>query len=244
MSFRDFADKVRKYAGFSVTEKREFWIAALVLGLAYSWNTWGTVAFDFWVGLGNLLAAFIIALIALYAHHFGQRLYGLHKGYLVEHKVWWYGAGVAALITLLSGGSFVFLAVTGTYITIHTIHRLGKYNYGPNVKEYAMIALMGPLANIIVAGFVKSVQLAIGIPSLLVDQFFVFNLAFAAWNLLPLPPLDGSRIVFSSRLLYALVAGAAIGYVLLIHYLNVYSWVWALAIGLVTWLVFYLTLEK
>lgn len=243
MSFRDVVDRAKRYAGFSKVEKREFWIAALILGIVASWNQWGTVEFDVWVGFGNLLVAFLIALVTLYVHHMAQRVWGANKGIQVEHKVWWYGAGLAFLVTILSNGNFGLLAVSGTYISIITVHRLGRYRYGPQVKDYAMIALMGPVANIVLAGILKSIDLYI-VPLPFVDQFFVFSLAFAAWNLLPIPPLDGSRIIFSSRLLYALVAGAVIGYVLLIQLVGVFSWLWALAIGLATWLIFYITLER
>ena len=245
MSFRDFADKAKRYAGFSAVEKREFWLAAFVLGFVYSWNKWGGAEFDAWVGLGNLLFAVLTALIALAAHHWGQRLWGVSRGIQVEHKVWWYGAGLAFIVAILSNGNFSILAVTGTYITILSVHRLGRYRYGPQVKDYAMIALMGPLANVLLAGFVKSLQLyVLPLPVALVDQFFIFNMAFAAWNLLPIPPLDGSRVIYASRLLYALIAGAVIGYIFLIQAFGVFSWLWALLIGLVTWLVFYIVLER
>jgi hypothetical protein len=243
MPFREFVERVKNEATFSKAEAKEFWLATLILGLVYSWNGWGTVEFDFWVGAANFLFAFLIAASTLYIHHFGQRLWGTHKGYHVQHKVWWYGVGAAFIITLLSGGNVFVLAVSGTFVTIDITHRLGRYKYGPNVKDFAMIALMGPLANIIVAGFFKSLQPWLPLPEL-IDQFFVFSLAFAAWSLLPLPPLDGSRILFGSRLLYAWVVGAVVGYVLLIQLFNVFSWIWALVLGAFTWFLFYLFLEK
>lgn len=245
MSYREFVDKAKKYARFNKVEYREFWIAAIILGIVFSWSQWGKIEFDFWVGLGNLVIAFIIAIIAIYVHHMGQRLYAVHKGFQVEHKVWWYGAGLALLVAIFSNGNFVLLAVSGTYMTILAVHRLGKYSYGPNVKDFAMIALAGPAANIIVAGLMKSLQLfVLPLPAVFVDQFFIFNLTFAAWNLLPIPPLDGSRIVFASRLLYALVVGAVVGYVFLIQAFGVFSWLWAILIGVGTWLVFYIILER
>lgn len=243
MSFREFVERVRLDARFSAAEKREFWLAAVILGIVYSWNRWGSVEFDVWVGLANFLIAFAIAIIVLGIHHWGQRVWATWKGYHAEQKVWWYGVGAAFIITILSQGNFSLLTATGTFIKMNETQRLGRYKYGPNYHDFAMIALMGPVANIIVAGFLKSLQPWLPFPEL-IDQFFLFSMAFVAWNLLPLPPLDGSRIVFASRLLYALVAGAVIGYVLLIRTFAVYSWIWALVLGGLTWLIFYLTLEK
>jgi len=242
MQFREYGERVKKL-NFTVPEKREFWLAALILGFAYSWNKWGGVEFDLWVGIGNLLAAFIVAISTLFIHHWGQRLWAAYKGYKVEHKVWWYGVGAAFLITLLSNGNVVLLAVTGTFISIIPHQRMGSFRYGPNVKDFAMIALMGPLANIVAAGFLKTLQPWLPFTNL-IEMFFIFSLTFAGWNLLPLPPLDGSRILFSSRLLYILVAAAVIGYVMLIQLTGVYSWIWALAIGAVTWLIFYASIER
>lgn len=246
MSFRDFKDKVKRYAEFSPAERLEFYLTAIIMAFALSWNKWGTVEFDLWVGLANVLIALIMSLVILGVHHGAQRVWGINQGFKVEHKIWWYGAGIAFVTALLSKGSFVILALTGTFITSLNVHRLGRYRYGPQVKDFAMIALMGPLAVVVLGGFIKSLQLytPLPLPELMVNQFFVLCMAFAAWNLFPLPPLDGSRIIFASRLLYAFVIGAIVSYVLLIRAFNVYSWIWALVIGVVTWFVFYVMLER
>jgi Zn-dependent protease len=246
MSFRDFRDKAQRYARFSSIEWREFWLAGIILALILSWNEWGSVEFDFWVGAANVLIGLVMASIALYVHHMAQRLWAVKEGLKVEHKLWLYGAGIGAVTMILTRGAFSMLGVTGTYITPLDVHRLGRYRYGAQMKQIAMVTLMGPLAVLIVAGFVKSLALytSLPLPTALVDRFFIFMIAFAAWNLLPIPPLDGSRIIYSSRLLYAFVAGGVVGYTLLIMFGGVYSWVWGLAIGAFTWLMFYIILER
>jgi len=244
MSYRDFVDKAKRYAKFSKSEYRDFWIVAFILAVVFSWSKWGKIDFDLFVGLGNLIIAFIISLIILFVHHMAQRLYALKYGLQVKHKVWWPGIALAFLVAIFSNGTFLILAVSGTYVSVLTIHRLGRYHYGPSLKHYAMIALAGPAANLILAGLVKFIQLQLlPLPAALVDQFFIFSIAFAAWNLLPIPPLDGSRIVFSSRLLYALVIGSVIGYIFLFQTYGIFSWLWAILIGIATWLAFYVILE-
>jgi hypothetical protein len=242
---RDFIDKVKRYAPFSAIESREFWLAVLILAFTMSWNKWGTVEFDLWVGLANLLIAGVMAWIILSVHHVAQRLWGIHQGLKVEHKIWWYGAGIAFITTILSRGQFAILGLTGTFITALDIHRLGRYRYGPQVKDFAMVALMGPVANIVFAGIIKSIELytPIPLPAELVNQFFVTSLVFAAWNLLPLPPLDGSRIVFASRGLYVFIAACVLAYVFLLSQ-GVYSWLWALGLGIGSVSIFYVWLER
>ncbi len=245
MPASNFLDKLQRYAPFSAIERREFWLAIFILGFVTSWNKWGSVEFDFWVGLGNLVISFLFATVILSTHHFAQRWWGLSQGLKVEHKIWWYGAGIALVTSILSQGSFVILALSGTYISALTAHRLGRYRYGAQIKDFAMIALIGPVAVIVIAGIVKSLQIYtnLPLPELWVNQFFVTSIAFAAWNLLPIPPLDGSRIIFSSRLLYAFVIGGVLGYAFLLS-AGIYSWLWAMVIGLATMCLFYFSLEN
>lgn len=70
-----------------------------------------------------------------------------------------------------------------------------------NFKNYKvgnlLVSLAGPLFNVITAiivinlmGFVKLEALII-----ILDSIFMYNIGFAAFNLLPLPPLDGWGII-------------------------------------------------
>lgn len=65
----------------------------------------------------------------------------------------------------------------------------------------ALIALAGPVSNLILAGVV-AVLLRL-VPSLmaagsgLLVNFVLVNIALALFNLIPIPPLDGSRVVYA-----------------------------------------------
>lgn len=74
--------------------------------------------------------------------------------------------------------------------------RFGEYGAG-------LVALAGPLTNLVLAALVGVVlQSSFGqsMPALLQDVLGVFglvNISFFAFNIIPFPPLDGSRVLFA-----------------------------------------------
>ena len=66
----------------------------------------------------------------------------------------------------------------------------------------AISSLAGPAANLAtaaVAGIIMRVLLMLGVggfPVIVVQYFVLFNLILCFFNLIPIPPLDGSRLVY------------------------------------------------
>jgi len=65
----------------------------------------------------------------------------------------------------------------------------------------ALIAVAGPLTNFFIAFVGFGVWTLAGLPGGLAGQIFSIivsvNLGFAVFNLLPIPPLDGSRVIYA-----------------------------------------------
>jgi Zn-dependent protease len=66
----------------------------------------------------------------------------------------------------------------------------------------ATIAIAGPVTNLLLAFFAFGIWAIIGMPADgLIGQFFTaavaVNLGFFIFNVLPIPPLDGSRVVYA-----------------------------------------------
>ncbi len=67
----------------------------------------------------------------------------------------------------------------------------------------ALVALAGPLTNFVLAFLLFGVWVLLGMPSelTLVGQIFLtaimVNLGFFVFNMLPIPPLDGSRVLYA-----------------------------------------------
>ena len=72
----------------------------------------------------------------------------------------------------------------------------------------ALVAIAGPLTNLLIAFVVFGVSVVIGKPvelfssvnsvdELILQTMVLVNLGFFAFNILPIPPLDGSRVVYA-----------------------------------------------
>lgn len=66
----------------------------------------------------------------------------------------------------------------------------------------AMIGVAGPLTNLVLAilggGIVRITGMAVGTQSFQVASIFIqVNLAFFVFNMIPFPPLDGSRLLYA-----------------------------------------------
>ncbi|EGO63657.1 site-2 protease family protein [Acetonema longum] len=79
------------------------------------------------------------------------------------------------------------------------------YNFQDVKKDTMLVAFAGPASNILLA-FTVAVLMGgilplLGIRSFVIDQILIwtyqYNLGFAVFNLLPIPPLDGSKILGS-----------------------------------------------
>jgi len=246
MQGRNYLDLLKKYFWFSADELKSLAIVIVVFAFIFSFREWGKETFDLFIGLGNFFRAIIIVALGVFIHEAGQRLYALYIGFRTEVKVWWYGILAALILCFVSEGNLLFFAATGVWIHHMAGHRLGHFRYGPNVQAFGIIALMGPIANILAATFVKFLQVnlhLIPLNSVFAEKFFFFNWLFAVLNLLPIPPLDGSRLLFYSRLTYAWFFGAIAGY-LLFYALGIYSFILAFFCGWLVWLIFYVFFER
>lgn len=63
----------------------------------------------------------------------------------------------------------------------------------------AMVAFAGPLTNLVLAAFVGFLTQVLVLPDLamnIASLFIIVNLAFFVFNMIPFPPLDGSRLLY------------------------------------------------
>ena len=93
------------------------------------------------------------------------------------------------LLLILSGSPVIFGAAKPVPID--------PFNLKEGRKDIALVALSGPLTNLIIAILGSFLIKLGGLPSilyLLLSSVVTLNLLLAIFNLLPIPPLDGSKV--------------------------------------------------
>jgi Zn-dependent protease len=107
----------------------------------------------------------------------------------------WFGSFILPIITYVSGGFILGWAKPVPY---------NPYNLSNQKWGEALVALAGPLSNIFIAiifGILvrfDGLGILSGLAFIKLAYFIVsINITLALFNLVPIPPLDGSKILFS-----------------------------------------------
>lgn len=240
----DLLDKIRKYYKFTPHEIRGIIIAILTAAFIISFKEWGAKSFDLAAGLYNLFNAVLIVALSILVHDFGQRVWGLAIGYRVEFKLWYFGAIFALVVAFLSNGNLWLIIPSGFMLHHIAGHRLGFFRYGINYFGQAMVAMAGPLFTLMLIIMLKA--LSAFSPNPVIQKAIIFNVVYAITSLLPIPPLDGSKIYFGSRMLYAFALPAiVVSTILMIVDVPVFfTLVLSFLIGIVLWLTYYISFER
>ena len=240
----DLIDKIKRYYKFTPLELRGLLIAIFVIAFIISFKEWGTASFNLVEGLFNLFNAVLIVALSLLVNDAGKRIWSLAIGYRIEFTMWTFGLLAALGLAFASNGS-LWLIVPGGFMLHHLAgHRLGYFRYGLNYFAQAMIALAGSLFTLMLIIFLKFIYAFS--PNPLIQKAIIFNIVFAITSLLPIPPLDGSKIFFGSRMLYAFVLPTfLIALIMMIIKISMFlALVFSLLIGVVMWIVYYISFER
>jgi len=158
--------------------------------------------------------------------------------------MWTLGLVFAVILTFITNGRF-WLLVPGGFMIHHLAgHRLGWFRYDINFWALALISLAGPLITVTFIILLKILSTFTFNPIL--QKFIIFNIIYTIYCMLPIPPLDGSKIFYGGRMLYAFSLPGIIVAVLLL-YADVPIWLaigGSFLIGVVLWLLYYIFLER
>lgn len=240
----DMKGKIKRYYRFTRSELIGFIASILVLSFIISFREWGKERFSLTAGLFNWFNAALIVTLVFIVYNFAQRTAGWSIGYNAEYKVWLTGLFIGLVFAFVSRGKIWVLLPGGIIIHHLAGHRLGHFRYELNYFQHGMVAVAGTISLITMAAFFKALNAALY--STLLEKLILFCIVFAIYDVLPIPPLTGSRLFFGSRMVYAFMFSTiVIAGILLLLDINVLMAVFgSIAIGVICWLLYYLFFER
>jgi Zn-dependent protease len=145
-------------------------------------------------------------------HELAHKFMAQRYGYWAEYR-----ANKSGLLLIIAMSFMGFLLAAPGAVMIQRVsnpYHSTAYSYGEDQirarKEQLWISLAGPMTNIILAVlFLALLDSGIMASRVLMNAaYFAFfiNLYLAAFNLIPLGPLDGRKIFMANRLAWAIVA--------------------------------------
>lgn len=173
---------------FTTKEIRDLIISFIVIALGftilYSNGDYSQVTLIFPVVMIGVGAGFIF-------HELGHKFVAMHYGYYAEYELWPTG-----LIIALASSFFGFIFAAPGAVVI--------YSNGMEEKTNGIISIAGPLVNIALGLIFFLILGSLGdfiytemgaIVYLICILGTRINFFLAAFNLLPIPPLDGSKVM-------------------------------------------------
>ncbi|MEW6143331.1 MAG: site-2 protease family protein [Chloroflexota bacterium] len=171
---------------FSKAEVKELTIAWIVLGLCFSIFFMGSYR----SGLGLFPQLLVVSLIGVgfgfVFHELAHKFVAQRYGYRAEFRLWKMGLiiGFATAVLTLFYPGFIFAAPGAVYILAYT-----------RPREQGIISLAGPGSNLVLAGLFYFLAGLGGMAGLIGVFGFNINIWLAAFNLLPIGPLDGRAVM-------------------------------------------------
>ena len=186
---------------FSRTEIRDITIAILVLTTSFTIMFFDTKLFSDEPGINTLcwfIASFLMVILSFMLHELGHKFTAQRFGAWSEFRMYPLGLAICLIGSLFG---FLFAAPGAVYIR-------GYINDEMNGK----ISLAGPVVNVVISliSLVLCVAIGSGLASTLFFLLGYMNAFLAAFNLLPIPPLDGSKILKWNTAVYIMMAVAAV----------------------------------
>ena len=184
---------------FSPGEISSIIIAWLVLSVAITYRNF----VGLFTGIGSLevvIAGFIATATGFIIHEMGHKFVAIRRGYVAHFRLWMQGLLLTLFVVVFSGGGIVFGAPGAVYIAPAAAAYYG-YDSASRPRdpeqENMVISAAGPGINLAFAVAFLALVLATLSGSFLwtIAQFgFALNVGLGSFNMLPVPPLDGSKI--------------------------------------------------
>jgi Zn-dependent protease len=209
---------VLKNLQFNPQEIRDIFVSIIALGFIFSLGSAGQLARsagiteNSWI-VGALMMTFILG-ISFLPHELAHKFVAIKYNCYARYEMWKTGLLIALGLAIITGGNFVFAAPGAVVIYTQYFSRRGIEQVNLSSKQNAYISAAGPLTNIAIAllafGVAMTVPLSLFM-QVMVGQIVFINAFLAMFNLLPIPPLDGSKIIWWNIAAWVLLMAASVG---------------------------------
>lgn len=193
------------FFSFTKPEIRDIIYSTIALGFIFSISGTGVIEAiknpsDF---LAN--AAVITAIVALsfIPHELMHKFTAMRYRAYAQYEMWKGGLIFALLMAVTLG--FVFAAPGAVVIYTRYRDQYGTHNIRLTRRENGLISSAGVVANLVIAG----IFLALAPGNILTQNIIHINAFLAMFNLLPIPPLDGSKVLWWSIPVWAILFAAS-----------------------------------
>lgn len=205
------SDYEGRTAAFVPGEVGQILVAWIVLSLAISVSDLGGL-FEGTGDAAGIAAAFIATATAFILHEMGHKFVAMRFGYVAHFRVWAWGLALTLITAVVSQGSFMFGAPGAVYIAPAVAggyYAYGRHSEGLRSQEHdsVLISAAGPGTNLAFGILFLSLLIfgpATGFVQTVASYGFSLNVGLGAFNMLPIPPMDGYKI-FRGSLPTALV---------------------------------------
>lgn len=233
--------RIKRHLRFSKREVFDLFVTIVLVAFIFAYNDKQPV-FNLAYWSFNYFKIILMVLITIMIHVVVQKISSLYIGFSAEYKMWTTGLLIGLILALLTKGKWYIILPGSVLFTHLTVLRLGHFRYGLNYSTQGVLAITGPMANLIFATIFKTLALW-GIAPQFFNLLTFINLYYAVFTMLPLPRLDGAYMFFCSRNWYVVILFFLIGYILLYN-IQFYSLIFAGLVGGIAWLVYYILFEE
>lgn len=173
-------------------------LAWVVLSFCFSFSAFRRPR---WFLLFFIAALFTVGL-GFVVHELAHRYIARKFGCWAEFRLWPLGLLLALVSAIATMGYLVFAAPGAVYII-----PISVWGFTLSKREMGIIALAGPLANAILAMIFYLLSGLGGILGLVFLRGFRANLWLALFNLTPIPPMDGYKVMNWSFIVWICIVG-------------------------------------
>jgi Zn-dependent protease len=183
-------------------ELRDIVISAVALAFIFVYQGFDQIALT----LALLPVGLLVVSTSFVLHELGHRALAQKYKFHAEYQMWPQGLILALVIALATNGAFIF-AAPGAVVIMPRADLWGRV-HNMSRKAYGIISAAGPLINIALAAAFLATAFVFDSSTLMFGASI--NAWLALFNMLPLGPLDGTKIFMWSKALWLGIMAAAI----------------------------------